>query len=244
MTPRIPPVATIPTEPPPVACDRCDDLGFYIGDGNKTFVCDCGAALRRHVRDERRLSGIRPTHWDARTFSTYQPASKNAQEAAVRAQGWVAGLKKGQPCGLLMVGGTGGGKTHLAVAACRQAIEAGLRVRFTSFAAMMEGLRAEFSRPPQHDEPDTWSLIHRAHLVALDDIGAERDTAFTAEQLLMLLNHIEEEGKALIVTTNLGIQSGALGDAIGPRCFSRIMGLCELVNMTGIPDYRIHGKRG
>jgi hypothetical protein len=61
-------------------------------------------------------------------------------------------------------------------------------------------------------------------LLQLDDVGAEQQTEWVLEQLYAIVNERYEDGKALMITTNL--EGTQLIDQIGQRTVSRLIEVC------------------
>ena len=62
----------------------------------------------------------------------------------------------------------------------------------------------------------------------MDDVGAEQTSPWVLEQLYTIVNTRYEEGKAIMVTTNLITPEGdgALVEQIGQRTVSRLYEIC------------------
>ena len=83
---------------------------------------------------------------------------------------------------LLLLGGIGAGKTHLAIAAARAIVEAGhlVSARYERVPELHAAAREAI------DSKERWDPVADAcapRLLVLDDIGAERQTEFSAEIL-------------------------------------------------------------
>ena len=116
---------------------------------------------------------------------------------------------------LLLSGPTGVGKTHLAVAACRQAHYDGLEVRLFGVVKLLDLLR------PAGPEGALDDLIDVDRLI-IDDLGMEKPSDWTGERLSGLIDARWSEERPTIITTNL--QRDALSEHLGPYTFSRLAG--------------------
>ena len=100
---------------------------------------------------------------------------------------------------LILIGESGTGKTHLAIAlaicACRQ----GRRVRFTTLAALANELHEAESR---RDLQRVVSRYARIELVVVDELGYLALPEGAAELVFQVISERNERG-SLIVTTNL-----------------------------------------
>lgn len=108
----------------------------------------------------------------------------------------------------------GNGKTFAAYAVCWAAHEAGQWVCARTAADLMAALR-----PTGDYEPEIWHTVTRCDLLLIDDLGQDRLTDWTREQLHRLINERNAEGRRTIVTTNRGPREieGIYGPAIADR---------------------------
>ena len=72
----------------------------------------------------------------------------------------------------------------------------------------------------------------------VDDVGAEQSSPWVLEQLYTIINTRYEDGRAVLVTTNLG--DPELRDQIGDRTVSRLHEMCETYPLDG-EDQRLDG---
>lgn len=130
---------------------------------------------------------------------------------------------------LVLVGPTGTGKTHAAVAVARQLHGEGWELQFTPVVELLDELR------PGGDE-GALARYMAASLLLLDDLGSERPTEWTGERLYALVNRRWLEERPTVVTSNLAPDE--LEAALGSRTYSRLVGNDALVvKLTG-PDRR------
>jgi len=67
--------------------------------------------------------------------------------------------------------------------------------------------------------------------LAIDDIGAEKITAFVQQITYYIINHREQEMLHTLITSNFSLQQ--IDDQIDTRVSSRIGGMCQIVRLTG-----------
>ena len=66
-------------------------------------------------------------------------------------------------------------------------------------------------------------------LLVLDDLGAERDTAYAAEQVFNVVDARVQTGLPLIVTTNLSVAEMQQADSMQlKRIYDRVLELCPV----------------
>jgi DNA replication protein DnaC len=133
---------------------------------------------------------------------------------------------------LLLQGGFGCGKTHLAAAIANFVVGMGVPTLFLTVPDLLDTLRFSY------DSEDTtfeqrFDEIRNAPLLVLDDFGTQNATAWAQEKLFQIVNYRYINKLPLVVTTNLDL------DEIEARIRSRLADP-ELVSAVRIaaPDYR------
>jgi DNA replication protein DnaC len=108
---------------------------------------------------------------------------------------------------LVLQGGYGCGKTHLAAAIAHQREESGDRVFFALVPELLDHLRATFAPTSDITYDKLFEHVRTAHLLVLDDLGSENGTAWAIEKLFQLFNHRYINRLPTVITTNAGLMS-------------------------------------
>lgn len=131
--------------------------------------------------------------------------------------------------GLLLCGGVGTGKTHLAACIANQAIEMEISVLMVSMAQLLNLFQAEYGA-----EAELMEKIARVKLFILDDLGAERHTEYGMEKLFNVVDTRYRSRMPMIVTSNLATEELKNTSNIGlQRIYDRIMEICCPIRFAG-----------
>ena len=124
-------------------------------------------------------------------------------------------------------GGTGLGKTHLALAVLNKVTSNGYSVYYNTTGKIIKQLKNEsFGRSDSSIEEE----INSSDLVIIDDLGAEFESDFGNASINELVNDAILNGKALIIISNLSVSE--LEARYGQRLTSRLNGF-EVLEFTG-----------
>lgn len=130
--------------------------------------------------------------------------------------------------GVWFTGDPGTGKTTLAMLVSKGAMEADRTVAIYSLPRLLAQLRDTFQDKAEYSLNNLIDRLSAVDLLHVDDVGAEQSSPWVLEQLYTIINTRYEEGRAILLTTNLVALDGdeALREQIGDRTVSRIYEIC------------------
>lgn len=237
-------------------CPRCQGSGWIfktIEEQEVVIRCTCDEETRSERFALR--SGIPPLYENASTENFVLPkdnpiAHRSLASVMLTVRTYAREFPVVDKPGLLFIGETGVGKTHLAVAALNALIQRGLEGVFFDYQTLLDRIRSGYDRSSGSMDKEAYRLALDCEILLLDDLGAHRVTDWVEDTVASIITHRCNYRKPIIVTTNLpapGRESNkakdSLSDRIGARAWSRLNEMCKLIEMPAIDDFRVRGRR-
>lgn len=197
----------------------------------KLYPCECRtqATEQSNLDDLYHLSNL--DAFQQKVFANFDPEVSGASEAyysaadfATHPEGW-----------LLILGGYGTGKTHLAAAIANYVVQDHrMQVYFAIAPDLLHHLRAAYAPGSEVTYDERFEQIRSVYLLIIDDLGAEQSTPWAVEKLYQIFNYRYNLRLPTVVTSNCDL------DRLDPRICSRLCDpdLCRHVFMQA-SDYRM-----
>ena len=191
---------------------------------------------------------------DEKTWTTQH--AQSLKNARLLAQAFVRDYPGSAEKGLLLIGPSGVGKTHLAVAALRELIRRGHGGLFCDYRELLKEIQASYNPASESTEMAILEPIRSVEVLVLDDLGASKPSAWVLDIIGLVLNARYNERRVTILTTNyldevpavepaprapggqrVVVREDSLADRIGERMRSRLYEMCRTVEIFA-PDFR------
>jgi DNA replication protein DnaC len=241
-------------------CPECGGTGWRIhekGGLSGAERCDC---FKVHRAERLAEAANIPANYAKASFETFllnrfdKQEEGRLQDAYVAAHNFAERFPKNtEKPGLLFVGQTGTGKTHLAVSVMRRLMQKGFETVFFGYQELLEKLKSSYDPAYGAALRESYQRALECEILVLDDLGAYRATDWVLDTVTHLITVRCNERRPVIATTNLLEGRGdltrktasgetetryLLGERIGERARSRLMEMCTVIRMHGISDYR------
>lgn len=209
--------------------------------------CGCEGARAYREAEERDLERRRAAEDAERRERAYRRAGVRPRYLHAEhplAAGVLEGVRKGR--GAYICGPVGTGKTHLASAVARLAVDAGMGVRFTDTLGILAALKATYGGEGSEDA--VLGRLSRVGLLVVDDLGKEAPTDWTLAQLFRIVDDRYANLRPVVVTTQFGrsdlirrlARNGDSETAVA--IVSRLAEMCPKVELSGADRRLSHGK--
>lgn len=137
---------------------------------------------------------------------------------------------------LLLKGGYGCGKTHLAAAIANHRLTLGHPALFISTPDLLDHLRAAYAPTAATSYDERFEQVRNTPLLILDDLGTQTNSEWAQEKLYQIFNHRYNARLPTVITTNEELE------AIEIRIRSRMVdpSVVHVVHIAA-PDFRRAG---
>jgi DNA replication protein DnaC len=248
-------------------CPQCDGTGMRIvtDDAGNRYAQGCECQVVARVDRALYRAGV-PERFRSRTLESFtlQGRDPSLFAAQMTARRFVDTYPFGmEGVGLMLVGSSGLGKTHLAVGILQALIlEKRVEGLFFDYHELLKRIQHSYNAANTSTELDILAPIFDTEVLVLDDLGATRPTEWVWDTVAHILNSRYGRNRTTIITTNYpnlppaargggqtaagaaraAVRDETLGDRIGERMRSRLQEMCVVVEMQGEDRRQAHGR--
>lgn len=214
---------------PIYTCPACCDKGIKDGKWCECFNKLVYNAATKDINDQSpmKLSSFSSFRLDLYPETIEQEYGMSAREIMRRNYNECMNFAEkftGKGRGIVMLGATGLGKTHLSLAIASRVIERGFSAVYVSVPEILRTLdREQFKKTDEN----TMSLVTGCDLLILDDLGAEASSERNISMVYELINSRINRLLPIIINTNLTLAE--LKARYSDRLFSRIVSMDVLM---------------
>ena len=191
-------------------CEQCEGTGWkpVETDGVRRMVrCDCHEAehmwqLLSHARIPKRYDECAFANFDIRKDKVTGRSNPSLQHAKLSAERFVEEYPT--DFGLLFVGPTGVGKTHLAVAILRELVmRKSVDCLFYDFRDLLKEIQDSYNPVSQSSEWRILQPVLDVEVLLLDELSGANPSEWVKETLSHLINSRYNQKKVTLITTTL-----------------------------------------
>ena len=211
-------------------CKRCLDTGFV-----DTKMCSCmkKALIYEGFRSSGLGSLIEKQSFDNFSLKYYKGADLEKMEYNLgTAKEFAESFSESSTENLLLLGGTGLGKTHISTSIAKAVIENGYDVLYDSAQNIITAFEHDrFRRGYGDNTPDESEKYFSCDLLIIDDLGTEVSNAFSVACLYNIINTRINKGMPIVINTNMNQK--IMLSRYDERISSRLLGEFTILLFSG-----------
>lgn len=222
---------------PKFECTDCNDGGYC---GLKLCQCVRNMLSAQNYQKSTLAGGLTGKRFDNFSLDYYSEGSERQQMEIVLnvCKKYAENFPRFDSAGMLFLGGTGLGKTHLSAAIANSLASRGISVLYESAQQIYDTLDAvRFNRMDISER----KKYENCSLLIIDDLGAECITQYSVSAITGLIDLRIVNGKKTIISSNLTLAN--IKKTYGERLFSRLLGEYHVLQFMG-KDIRMIKYKG
>jgi len=174
-----------------------------------------------------------PPETEELTFDKYQ-----VHEGVKEAYKYALEIANGKLKWLTLMGEVDRGKTHLAIAICREWLKQGKTAKYAFVPLLLDELKEGFKTEGDYSYQSRFNFYCKVNLLVMDDLGVEKKTDWALEKLETIIDYRYINKLPLVVTTNKNL------DIYSPRIGSRLKRFTDgKVVVIKSQEYRLWSKK-
>lgn len=160
-----------------------------------------------------------PTRFRGVGFDSYAATTPEQERVLNVVRDYADCLPNGGAC-LILAGGCGTGKTHLALAAAQQHMKAGSTALYVTVLDLVRMLRDTWRKDSGDSESQVLGRLSRVGLLVIDEVGVQYGTGAEQLALTTVIDRRYREQMPMILLTNM--EPAPFAEAVGERSADRL----------------------
>lgn len=199
-------------------CPKCvqEKIDYEMSEAGKKAAAERLAAQSQYLLKKAAI----PPRFSDRSLENFIASNEGQQKALGTAQAYVNDFTKTSGQSLILCGGVGAGKTHIAVGIAHELIARQCQCIFTSVIGAVRSVKETYNRNSEITEREAIDNLIKPDLLILDEVGVQFGSDTEKLILFEIINGRYENRKSTIVISNLAMT--ALADYLGERVIDRL----------------------
>lgn len=166
-----------------------------------------------------------PSRYATTGFSGFVASSQAHKSAVTVVSGFMRSVRDEHVSpvwrALLLTGGVGTGKTHLACALANNLVSRGVSVRYTTAHEMLSDIKRAYSTDGMTESSQIARYVNDHNLLILDEADVQRGTDNDASIIFAVVNGRYNAGRPMVMVSNQPVSE--MPQFLGERVASRLM---------------------
>jgi DNA replication protein DnaC len=221
---------------------HCDTHGDYNGSSTTVFgrlinsmcpACKTEQDLQEQIKKEREEAELKqkqikhcianvclPLRFKNAAFSNYSTPTDGHKKAVQGCSEFANKMENREYANIILMGGVGTGKTHLAASICNRLAGQLISARYSSVREIVQSVRQTWGGGSSESEASVLSRYTNPDVLVIDEVGVQSGTANEQTILFDVINERYESMLPVVLVSNF--DAAGIKQAIGDRSFDRV----------------------
>lgn len=171
-----------------------------------------------------------PFRFKDASFGNYSTPTDKHKKAVDDCAKFARKIERREYANLILMGGVGTGKTHLAAALCKHLAGQIISARYTSVREIVQSVRETWGGRGAESESKVLLGYTNPDVLVIDEVGVQNGSANEQTILFDVINERYESMLPVVLVSNLDV--AGIKQAIGDRSFDRIRDAGSCISFT------------
>ncbi len=171
-----------------------------------------------------------PLRFNGASFDNYDTPTDEHKKAVYGCAEFATQIERREYANLILMGGVGTGKTHLAAALCKKLAGQLISARYSSVREIVQMVRETWGGRSNESEASVLSRFTSPDVLVIDEVGVQNGSANEQAILFDVINERYESMLPVVLVSNL--DAAGIKQAIGDRSFDRIRDAGSSISFT------------